>query len=693
MKNKNIFYIIYISLIIFSLTILLILVILGNKTRKGYIEIDKTYTKTYSNIFQYNMRIKYYDNIFRNSDIYGVYIDANEIINNNKFVKKIDMQNGGSPFGSLISDKIINNKKIDNISYKLKLKKMFILYIIIFHIAILLMYYLTCLYINYKIQISSHIYKYIRIYTTIYNKYNIKTIYIIFIISLGIFVRIFWAYQQDRLYWDEYHGIAFLNKGIWSNMLIAHDTIKNYINKKGYDILKDWTIDDSSIKDCFDDIKRLYKNTNDPFISNLYYTLLRLAFIGREAVSIKNIIITGTILNCIFFIISSIFLYKMLKLIFENKNDYILFSLLIMSLSPISISFSMFLRPYQIQETFFIVITYLVINTIYNSKYSVINFVITTIIAGIGYLTLYSSMLFVLILSAMLFINYIEHFKNINKFDIFTPLIKIDSYKTILYYATSFILAMFVSKLLYSSFFLAFYNTNNRSANTLKFSGKIFSFINELSFNGLFILLFIFMAIYLFYLIINNKTLYIAIERDKIKLLIFIIIIGLLYAILSDFTSPYKIERYTATSYILILFIFPLVFSIIKNNKTKYIIFIIISMIYINNITNSKRFRYFEKIDKGKYVLNENIPVYAYKTFFTHLGYPYEYMNTNLYYTYIDRENDINIMTNDNKFYLLINNKTKYILTNNILKDYKSQYLNKMGNGNNTTSVFKLEKK
>ena len=67
----------------------------------------------------------------------------------------------------------------------------------------------------------------------------------------------------------------------------------------------------------------------------------------------------------------------------------------------------MFLRAYQIQETFFIVITYIVLLTISENKYSIKNFILTAIIAGIGYITQFSSLLFVLMLSAMLFYNFL----------------------------------------------------------------------------------------------------------------------------------------------------------------------------------------------------------------------------------------------------------------------------------------------
>ena len=475
------------------------------------------------------------------------------------------------------------------------------------------------------------------------------------------------------------------------------DKINNYKNIKGFDILKDLTFDNSSMEDCINDIKRLYKDTNDPFISNLYYTFLRLAFIGREAVDIKNIIITGTILNCIFSIISFIFLFKILKLIFENKNEFIIFPLLIFSLSPISISFSMFLRAYQMQETFFIVITYFVLNTIYYNKYSILNLILTSIIAGIGYLTLYSSLLFILILSAMLFFNYCLNIDKLeflkNKYAILNPLLKIKSYKIIIYYALAFISALFVSRILYNSFFASLFNANNRAFNannraysSLTFSGRLFNYINDLAFDGLLIIL---LALFVFILIskiIKKKDLNIIAEKSKFKLLIFIILLGLIFAILGDFTSPFKLEKYSASSYIFILFFIPLIICFITNLKIRIILLSLISIIYIFNITNSKRFVCFEVVDKDKYVLTNNYNVYAYKVFFNH-GYAYEYVNTNLYYTYLNDSNELNSIK-ENNFYLMIDYKDIDKIKNE-LTDYNFNYLNNVREIN----IFELNKK
>ena len=675
-KNKNLFLKIYILFLIITIITLIVLQILGSKNRIGYLTdfslvVDKTMKlKNSENItnYVYHFRIRYYDKVFRHNDIYGVYPDLSNLPD---FVKEIKMDYDGSPFGIFISDKkIIEEDKVDNINYTLKIKKNIIDIVIFLYLSILILFIMN------------------NIYNKFYNLINKKYIlysFLFLILLFSLFVRIYWASKQEGMIWDEYYSLSAANYGTFAN----GDKINSYKNVKGFDILKNLTFDNSSIEDCINDIKRLYKDTNDPFISNLYYTFLRLAFIGREAVDIKNIIITGTILNCIFSIISFIFLFKILKLIFENKNEFIIFPLLIFSLSPISISFSMFLRAYQMQETFFIVITYFVLNTIYYNKYSILNLILTSIIAGIGYLTLYSSLLFILILSAMLFFNYCLNIDKLeflkNKYAILNPLLKIKSYKIIIYYALAFISALFVSRILYNSFFASLFNANNRASSSLAFSGKLFNYINDLAFDGLLIIL---LALFVFILIskiIKKKDLNIIAEKSEFKLLIFIILLGLIFAILGDLTSPYKLERYSASSYIFILFFIPLIICFITNLKIRIILLSLISIIYIFNITNSKRFVYFEVVDKDKYVLTNNYNVYAYKSFFNYEDF--HYLNTNLYYSYLNDSNELNSIK-ENNFYLIIDYKDIDKIKNE-LTDYNFNYLNNVGE----IDIFELNKK
>ena len=152
-KNKKLFLKIYIPFVIITIIALIVLQILGSKKRVGYLtdfnlniermlnlydlenivedftiagELDeeniKNYLLTNENITNYvhHFRIRYYDKTFRNNDIYGVYPDLSNLPD---YMENAVMEDGGSPYGNFISDKKeINEEKIDNINYTLRIK-------------------------------------------------------------------------------------------------------------------------------------------------------------------------------------------------------------------------------------------------------------------------------------------------------------------------------------------------------------------------------------------------------------------------------------------------------------------------------------------------------------------------------------------------------------------------------------------
>ena len=169
-RLKNIFTIILVAIVILFYISIMILSILGNKTRVGYLtefnlniyetldlnnieyikndfiidgkldeESIKNYLLTNENItdYVYQFRIRYYDKIFRNSDIYGVYPDLSNLPN---YMSNAEMDEGGSPYGNFISDrKFIEIEKIDNVNYTLKVKNNLILAIFISFIFIFIL--------------------------------------------------------------------------------------------------------------------------------------------------------------------------------------------------------------------------------------------------------------------------------------------------------------------------------------------------------------------------------------------------------------------------------------------------------------------------------------------------------------------------------------------------------------------------
>ena len=166
-KNKNLLLKIYIPFVIITIIALIVLQFLGSKNRVGYLtdfnlEIDRTlelnnlndirkdftvdgkldeeniknYLLTNENItnYIYHFRIRYYDKVFRNNDIYGVYPDLSNLPD---YMENAEMEKGGSPYGNFISDKREIEEKIDNINYILKVKNNLISIICVILIFIL----------------------------------------------------------------------------------------------------------------------------------------------------------------------------------------------------------------------------------------------------------------------------------------------------------------------------------------------------------------------------------------------------------------------------------------------------------------------------------------------------------------------------------------------------------------------------
>lgn len=195
--------IIYLGLSFLLLATLITLHILGSKERVGYLSDFEIIEGSKSN-YIYNFRIRYYDKVFRNSDIYGVYLITNSLP---EYIKEIKMNELGSPFGIIISDKIIEEKKIDNIKYILRLKNRFIL----FSIIIILLFLFVLKYIenvkififNLFVYIKPFIFDFFAVFSEIFikilksinfkNKFAIILIlFLCFLIMPNIIYRIFY---------------------------------------------------------------------------------------------------------------------------------------------------------------------------------------------------------------------------------------------------------------------------------------------------------------------------------------------------------------------------------------------------------------------------------------------------------------------------------------------------------------------
>ena len=251
-KNKKLFLKIYILFVIIISVALIILQILGSKNRVGYLtdfnlEIYKTlelnnlndirkdftvdgkldeeniknYLLTNENItnYIYHFRIRYYDKVFRNSDIYGVYPDLSNLPD---YMKNAEMEYKGSPYGNFISDrKTIEEDKIDNINYILKIKINIIRYVI-YLILILLIIYTKIYFENIKIFFNG-------IITVIKIKSNVDIKLNLSIIMILGYLYLILPYMIFLITWVKYIiSIPTLILVIIATYFTIKDTKKHY---------------------------------------------------------------------------------------------------------------------------------------------------------------------------------------------------------------------------------------------------------------------------------------------------------------------------------------------------------------------------------------------------------------------------------------------------------------------------------
>ena len=251
-KNKKLFLKIYILFVIIISIALIILQILGSKNRVGYLtdfnlniermlnlydleniiedftvdgELDeeniKNYLLTNENItnYIYHFRIRYYDKTFRNNDIYGVYPDLSNLPD---YMQNAEMEEGGSPYGNFISDKkTIEEYKIDNINYILKIKINIIKYVI-YLILILLIIYTKIYFENIKIFFNG-------IITVIKIKSNVDIKLNLSIIMILGYLYLILPYMIFLITWVKYFiSIPSLILVIIATYFTIKDTKKHY---------------------------------------------------------------------------------------------------------------------------------------------------------------------------------------------------------------------------------------------------------------------------------------------------------------------------------------------------------------------------------------------------------------------------------------------------------------------------------
>jgi len=174
------------------------------------------------------------------------------------------------------------------------------------------------------------------------------------IYALALGARIYWLSQKEGMHVDEGLSTAMA----CYNEFMVTENYQYGKEYKGKELKEASLVNDPSLKDAVSDIVRLRKDNRDPPHTNLYYSLFRLSLIGLKTGDMGKIIFRGAILNLLFFTASFILFFLLMRLLFPGSELLQYAATLCAFLSTATLSNTLFLRPYQIQETLFILFSY-----------------------------------------------------------------------------------------------------------------------------------------------------------------------------------------------------------------------------------------------------------------------------------------------------------------------------------------------
>lgn len=167
---------------------------------------------------------------------------------------------------------------------------------------------------------------------------------------LALLARIYWFEHKVGLHTDEAMTIVISQDNQYGfikyypeNQVIKGKTLKQITFSA-----------DNSIKTIVKDLKKLrFHNNGDTPNTSFYFSLFRISQLNSDSSDLQNTLVRGFCLNLILFTLSFFFMFKLLNLLDFDKK-YIPFILLIAYLNTGSISISIFMRYYAVQEMAFV---------------------------------------------------------------------------------------------------------------------------------------------------------------------------------------------------------------------------------------------------------------------------------------------------------------------------------------------------
>lgn len=173
----------------------------------------------------------------------------------------------------------------------------------------------------------------------------------IFVFLVALFLRIGFAYQKSGFHIDESASIT-ISTGSGISKLENGEFFGKELKEKVY-------FDDNSISDLLHDLKRLWKNNYGDGAAhpNLYFTLLRAWSFDIKSGDFAWIKSRAIGLNLVFFTLGFFTIFILMTKIFSRYSLLVPLFLAFAFWNSASVSNTIFVRPYALQEMLLIIFT------------------------------------------------------------------------------------------------------------------------------------------------------------------------------------------------------------------------------------------------------------------------------------------------------------------------------------------------
>lgn len=179
------------------------------------------------------------------------------------------------------------------------------------------------------------------------------------IFAVALVARLYWIGEKQGMHIDESFSLqlAFYNpKNPWQDDAKKHGGVSKIFT--GAELKKLEFACDPSVPAALDTVKKLRKDNRDSPHTNFYYSLLRLWWTDDGKTSLSSLVWRGCTLNLVFFAGTFWAMFALLKKLFGAGNrSVICVGLAAGTLCSGAISNTLFMRPYALQEPFFVLFT------------------------------------------------------------------------------------------------------------------------------------------------------------------------------------------------------------------------------------------------------------------------------------------------------------------------------------------------